>query len=182
MADTYLLPCPECNATIPVTVRMAGQDISCSQCGVSTEVPRLGTMKQLARETNDTDGKSSSGSSSRFASALFSLGLLALAVGAIGGFFLHRYAGNMISPVDVQTEVIRTQEQLDEFPSYMIWDLWDSFEKQELGEYRETGFVQSNAQGRILMNVAYGLFALSGLGLLAMIVSLAIRRKKADAQ
>ena len=167
MADTYLLPCPHCNANNGVTVRQAGQQTDCENCGKTIDIPTMGALKQLSRKEESTpEATSIRRGSNRTASSLFAAGLLLLVIGGAGGFFTLQRANSMIDDTDIESLVLEQNEVFNDMNGFELWDTWDAAVREGLGEYQETDFVRNNAQGAILTKVAYGIFGLAGLGVL----------------
>lgn len=44
----YLLPCSDCDESVPVTAAQAGGQTGCPHCGAALEIPNLGQLRQLA--------------------------------------------------------------------------------------------------------------------------------------
>ncbi|MEM7456052.1 MAG: hypothetical protein AAF456_17015 [Planctomycetota bacterium] len=167
MADTYLLPCPFCDANIEVTVRQSGQQTRCESCGETTDIPTMGAIKKLPlKEEPLAQVSSSRRGPSRTASSLFAAGLLLLVIGGAGGFYLMQRANSLIDDTDIEAVVLEQNQVFDDIQGFELWDTWDAAVREGLGEYQETDYVRNNAQGAILKNVAYSVFGLAGLGLL----------------
>lgn len=50
----YLISCPHCSSSIPVSPSQAGDDIRCGHCGENVPIPKLGVLRQLPRATDDS--------------------------------------------------------------------------------------------------------------------------------
>jgi hypothetical protein len=84
----YLLPCPSCQASIPLSPSQAGNETSCPACQSSVTVPKLGDLRQLPQAEQDSSVDRpqgvpiSSGGSTGFAI----LGLIATASLVVAAF------------------------------------------------------------------------------------------------
>ena len=92
--------------------------------------------------------------------------------GIAGGTLLW-HANNLI----VDFDVIETMDKIDEFDETLsTFELATIFDKMNvdrgLGEWKEQPHVALTRQGNILRLIAFGIFGISGLGLLLMLVGL----------
>ncbi len=168
----YIFSCPECNAPMEVAVQHAGQSRECPECLAVVEIPTLGKLKQLpATETFSTRAQPRRQGSLR--SWLFSGGLLVAALMGVGGLALQTYARTLYSDVGKfkQTFETITTESIDKMPDYEVFEWWTEMNARDLGEWKEHPGVGYNVQSRILTNIAYGMYAFGGLGLLCLLSS-----------
>ena len=171
----YLLSCPKCEGSNPVATRQAGQEIECAHCGVTIDVPKLGVLKSLPVE--ETSTASSKAGSSRLRNWLFAGGLVLAALAGTAGGALYVYASSMYRNIDTVTAQIEdvSEQNIDAYSAVEMWDWWANVSEGELGEWKEHPGVGLNIQSGILSNVAYGLFAAAGIGLLLMASAFAVR-------
>ena len=111
----YLLPCPHCENEIPVANYQAGDETTCSQCGQSVAIPKLGELRQLPTvevpSTPGAAGESGGGDLSPVRRGGFLLfGLIALASFLIAVFcginwFLSETSGS----TEQHLESVRTE-------------------------------------------------------------------------
>lgn len=177
MPETYQLPCNNCDAFIPVSPQMAGRTFNCELCQSSVEVP---TMREIRRLEPVQDNRSSESvvrpkkSRNESRSWLFSGGLLLAGVTLLAAIPLWLYANGMQSESMVKQEIDFGNQVLDEATPGVIWNAWTQMTANGLPEWKESQATRYNKQGQILKNIAYGLGALSGLGLFMMIGSFLI--------
>ena len=103
---------------------------------------------------------------------------MATAMG-LGGFALQTYANTLYSDVGQfkeQFEMI-TSDKIDEMKNYEVFEWWTEMNKQDLGEWKEHPGVGYNVQSEILTNIAYGMYALGGLGLLGIAASFLVGQR-----
>ena len=103
----HLLPCPECEASIPVSPSQAGDQATCPACQAAVPIPKLGELRQLPLEGGqaaeaDAAGPRELESSVWTRASFLLLGLLAVASLLIAGFCTIRW---------YLVEVVATSEQ-----------------------------------------------------------------------
>ena len=170
-ANLYLLPCPNCQHSIELQTRQAGQSISCPQCSTSFDAPRLGELKQLPqKESEDAPSNHSQNSSSQLKRWLFTLGLAFAVLFGCAGAGLYWYAGSIQREVDADTAVASQAADIDNLTDAEVYQVAATINSEDtLGEYFQPAVIKNNKQGEILKFIAYGLLALAGVGLLALI-------------
>ena len=90
MSTRYLFPCPNCDYKIGLLPVQAGQEIECEKCHNSCEAPKLGSLKQLA---TDSDTLSQPGvSESGLKRTLFATGFALVIFMGISGAAIYFYA------------------------------------------------------------------------------------------
>ncbi len=90
----YLLPCPHCQESIKVAPSHAGDDATCTACGATVPIPKLGELRQLPRVNDSTPSDDAAGSASdsfgrQIGAAI--LGMIALVGILIGGYTAIRW-------------------------------------------------------------------------------------------
>jgi hypothetical protein len=143
---------------------MAGQELTCANCGRVLEVPQLKILKQLAVDDTATVPVSRKSSVNPLSNFLFVTGLVLLVLGLVGAIGLYRYAAGMIvdfsaakDQIDVQASSLNAGGVLRE------WYLAET--KRELPEWREHPLIRYGKQGVILQKIAYGFAAVAVVGL-----------------
>ena len=170
MSNLFLLPCPSCEATIEIGVRQAGQTLSCSACGADTEAPKLGEIKKLPQAQSNTVARKKPMSSAR--KGLFTAGLALAVIFGCAGLGLHYYANSLHTPIDIEGHIVRTRVEVTALETPQLYALATALTKvEDLGEFQEPPFLRMNKQGEILTWIAWGLYAIGGLGLLMLIGS-----------
>lgn len=177
MPPQYLLPCDNCNHQLIIVPKQAGQDLECPQCQHPVEAPKLGEMKQLEVVGGTEPVKRPAASSGGLRNLLFVIGLgMAIICGATG-YFVNRYASELVYEIDYDQEQKDFEEEVDNLNSAQVVALYEAMQIENgLGEWYEPPYVRYNTQGAILRNVSYGVIGLSGLGVLMLIGSFFIRR------
>lgn len=187
MSNLFQLPCPWCDAKIEISLRQAGQTLSCTACEKDVEAPKLGEIKKLppseSSESFTSNGRKDSsrgagrkGSTSTTRNGLFTAGLALAVILGGAGLGLHMYARSLHTPVDIQEQVELTREEVLSLKPEQIYGLATAITKnEELGEFSEPPFLKDNIQGSILTWIAWGLYALGGLGLLMLLGSFFVR-------
>ena len=175
----YLFPCPACSQSFPVATRHAGQSIACVHCEAAVDIPRLGDLRQLPAESTEPV-KSSRSTSGGLKGWLFSTGLVLAAVAAVAGFALLKYSNSLDRDIAGYTEQVEvfSAERIEEMDPAELWDWWTSSTQDELLEWREHPSLGSKRQGEILTSVAYGVFGLSGVGVLILLSSFLVKSNK----
>ena len=176
MSQDYLYPCQHCDKSFPISVKQAGMEVGCPLCDKIVGLPGLRDIRSLPLHESDTT-VSSTQARSESSSWLFSGGLLVSVVAGLLGLGLLNYANGlaMDSTLDLQLEYGRSQ--LDTLPAAQLWEAWDQLTRDGLPNWQETYEVRSNKQSNHYSYIAYGLFAISALGLFAMVGSFLASRK-----
>lgn len=85
----YLLPCPRCDASVPITTSQAGGVADCPACHAQVEVPTLGKVRQLPMSESgiaSAQKREAATSSGGGSISFLVLGLIATAALVIAGF------------------------------------------------------------------------------------------------
>ena len=170
MSSLYQLPCPLCDAKNQISPRQSGQTLACTGCGADVEAPKLGEIKKLPLvESANTKRK---GAMSAARKGLFTAGLALAVIFGGAGLGLHLYARSLHTPVDIEEHVQRTREEIRNLEAPQIYGLATILTKtDDLGDFAEPPFLKGNKQGAILTWVAYGLYAISAVGLAMLLGS-----------
>lgn len=171
----YQLPCPKCDSFLEVSARHAGQTRDCENCHVAVDVPKLGQLRNLDPVEGHVE-KRVNRAPSQARSWMFTGGLLLLSLFGLGGFALHLYAQTLYSNIGAVTEHYTqvTAESIPKVPPHELYEWWTKTAGVELGEWKEHPNVGKNVQHKILTNIAFGMYALAGIGLLCMLGSMLI--------
>jgi len=103
---------------------------------------------------------------------LFTAGLALAVLFGGAGLGLHLYARSLQTPIDVEEYVQRAREEVRSLKPEQLYGLATSLAKTEdLGDFSEPPFLKNNKQGDILSWLAYGLYAVGGIGLLMLLGS-----------
>ena len=172
MSSRYSLTCPDCQHSNEILTTQAGQDLACANCQKTIQAPRLGELKQLpvvsaAESTNSPQSKKGGG--------LFVAGLLLLILGGGGGAGLYYYASQKLFDYEKEVEGVLANANV-EIQAASTKDLLQTYDmlpiENGLGAWQERPYVGNHKQGVILTNIAYGLFAIGGLGFLMTLAGL----------
>ena len=133
----YLLPCPNCQASIPLSPSQAGDQTTCSGCHASVKVPNLGQLRQLPIVEDDTNVDHHQGveiSTGR------STGFVILGLIATASILVAAYCGIRWSLIDVSTT---TEEHLtsyrEAYRSLTAAELIREYEQMEEGGFELGG-------------------------------------------
>ena len=175
MTGQYLFTCPSCQATNGLSPKQAGQELTCTDCNEGFQAPKLGDIRKLPVRDEGSSKKAKEKSYSPLQGWLFSGGLTLAMVAGIAGWFLNDYASSLSTDVDIPAEVQRFNDLLDKQPPAEVYRLSRVSEDDIALEYEEPMYKSFNKQSEILTYIAYGLYALCGIGLLMMISSFLFR-------
>ncbi len=184
MSLRYLFPCTDCEFKFELVSRQAGQELVCPDCGNATQAPKLGTLKKLelaesASEVSDFRANRQNSNTGGWKNILFVSGLALAIIAGVAGFSLYRFAQSKIVEFDVEREIEKFEEWIDENPPTSVLGTYVQMEVGKgLPEWQELPHIGENKQAAILKKFAYGLFGLSGLGLLTLIGSFLIPKRK----
>ncbi len=137
----------------------------------------LGKMKQLEMVGGFTPIKGPDSSTGSLRNLLFVVGLALAIVGGATGYFVNRYADNLILEVDNEAEKESFDQEVDRLTAPQVVALYEAMQIEKgLGEWYEPNFIRYNTQGEILRKASYGLIGLAGLGMLVLIGSFFTKR------
>ncbi len=174
MAARHLLPCPSCGHVNSITASQAGETITCSNCGATTEAPSLRGIRELPLDETAQVQKTRSSNWSHAQGVYFSLGLLSLIIGGVlCGIFLSQ-ALQLRTELPELERMKESFEQIDQFTLDDSWVVWNrDFKDRPLGEWRESP-VETNRRWKralLLLSIPTGLMAVGGVA--SMIYSFA---------
>jgi hypothetical protein len=165
MAIRYRFPCPHCGNLNSISATMAGQELNCSICDTSFEVPQLKVLKGYEpAESTPTIKPNQLSNRPRI---LFVLGLSICLLGTACGYALLRYSKSMI--VDFSNGTRDIEQMADDLKPGGVLREWYFVERNpDLPEWQEHPAIRYSNQGKILTKFAFGLLAIGGLGLLLL--------------
>jgi len=177
----YLLPCTQCQTSIPVSPSQAGDKRTCSQCKTEVSIPKLGILRQLpqSEEQVNAGSKSQSDRQESFQIPFVALFLLALCGFLVGGFCGIRWSLILVpKTTDQHVEEIRTT-----YAKQPAAELIREYE-QMVGDGIELGvpfdykrFADEKARWGIIATISVG------VGLLAIVAAFwfaALGRRRAE--
>jgi hypothetical protein len=130
----YLLPCPNCQASIPLSPSQAGDQTKCPGCQSGVAIPNLGQLRQLP-VAEDVDQPQRAEISSGHSTGVVVLGLIATASILVAGFCGIRW-----SLVEVSSS---TEEHVESFrqayQSLTAAELIREYEQMEDGGFELSG-------------------------------------------
>lgn len=175
MAQEFLFSCTSCEKDFPVTVKLAGMAYRCPLCDATNDLPGLRQLKQLPVHENAAIATTSRNEAQSW---LFSGGLLVAVIAGVCASALLWYANQLFSESLLDERIAFGRTQINTLTPGHLWDAWDGMTEDGLPDWQETFENRYNKQSGHLRNIAYGLFGLAGLGLLAMLGSFFFRGKR----
>ncbi len=175
MPDRYLLPCPSCENAINLTLKQAGQELTCEGCNEPVQAPSMGGIRMLdLAEGGAIAAKANPGSSfSPLQRWLFAGGLTLAVLAGSASLGLYRYASSIHREVEIESVIEFEKEMVDKLRAAEVFAASVAASQNELAlEYREPTYRGSNKQSEILSTVSYGLAGLAGVGVLSLLASL----------
>lgn len=175
MADLYLFSCSKCQQDIEISVRQAGTSQDCPFCEHAVNFPGMREIQQLPLSKNKNSAGNANSSHSETRSWLFSGGLLVAVLAGVLGFALASYAKSIAIESTVTEKIAYGNSQIGSLPPGHLWDAWEGMTKEGLPDWQETRENRYNKQSGHLKNIAYGLYGVSGLGLISILASFFFR-------
>ncbi len=184
----HLLPCPACQAPIPVAPSQAGDHTNCPACEVEVDIPKLGQLRQLPLAESDVGAKVAStqrdagGLSAGQAGFVF-LGVIATASLLIAGFCTIRWSLIEV-PMTTEEHIAKFREAYQELkPAELIreYEQMEEFGLDIASPYNYQNVALEKRNWGRNASIAGGVAALSILG--AAVLAGGRRRnqpKKAD--
>lgn len=170
MSNLFLLPCPLCEAKNQISPRQSGQTLACTGCGQDIEVPKLGEIKRLPVAESANANRNRTMSAAR--KGLFTAGLALAVLFGGAGLGMHLYARSLHTPVDIEAHLQQTRDELRALEIPQLYGLATALTgAEDLGDFAEPPFLKGNKQSAILMWVAWGLYAVSAIGLVMLLGS-----------
>ncbi len=180
MAIKYVFSCPHCDAPTELLATQAGQEMACESCSAAFSAPKLGDIKSLpvaaGQSAGNQAGRAQTKSGSVIKSWLFAGGLLLAVAAGIGAFAVQNHAQSIYVEFDLDEAIQSENDRVEEALPTEIYQLAVAAAKEDFTlEWREPYYRAANKQSSVLQGVANGLWGASGLGLLLLIASFAIR-------
>ena len=181
MSLRFLFPCPNCDAKFELVTKQAGQSLTCPSCDNKTEAPKLGLLRQL-----ETVGEAPASSNRRaqtgaasgsWKNLLFVCGLGLAILAGTAGYFLYKHAQSRTVQLDIEKAIKSVEDEVDQASPARLMQMYESLGVEKgLGDWVEQPYVGENKQAQILKNIAYGLFAVAGIGLFTLLISFVVPR------
>lgn len=175
MPQTFKLPCPSCERSIPVTPPQAGESLIC-ECGATLQAPTLREIRQLepideARTTSPSEGASWN----PLKGTIFVLGMILIVSGLIGHFRINPQRQSLATEAPPFEEL---DVAMDSITPVQAWSAWDYFRRQDL-EYRDTPEFLANRQKHTELSFyIYLVWGLAICGVVMVIISLLIPSRR----
>lgn len=167
----HLFTCTSCEKQFEITEKNAGMAFACPFCEAENAIPGMRDIRKLPVKDDSTTSKPPKLTArTETGSWLFSGGLLLAVLGGLLGAALFSYADGLAVDTQVDEQIEWGQTQIGGLKGGQLWDAWDAL-SQGLPDWTETAGVRYNKQSGHLKNIAYGLFGISALGVLALIGS-----------
>ena len=134
LTPMHLLPCPSCQAAIPVSPSQAGDQTSCPSCQSRVDIPKLGELRQLPLSEEQSTPEGSQGTDGAESSMARSAGFLVLGLIATASLLVAGFCGIRWVLIDVPNttdehialmreeyrkltaaELVREYEQMDRY-------------------------------------------------------------------
>ncbi|MFK8114451.1 MAG: hypothetical protein AB8B91_19770 [Rubripirellula sp.] len=125
----HQLPCPSCQAPIPVSPSQAGDRTTCPKCSAEVDIPKLGELRQLPVEDSQTANPES-----RQAAGGGGKGFIFLALGMIGvvSLLMAGYCGIRWVLIDVPaTSEIHIADYKERYENLTAAELVREYEDME---------------------------------------------------
>lgn len=179
MSQKFAVPCP-CGASVVVEVRQAGDQVQCSACQQTVEVPRLRELKQLepvsVSEPAAPVGVETSWSG--LPGGLFALGLLSLVIAGAAAYYTYSIRSQMVEWVTPPQQKIEFELDIQDISLVRSWELWDQFKKIQLSRRPQPIHVMAKSRVTALENWLRFFGGVATFGLLLMVVSFLVRPRK----
>jgi len=151
----YLLPCPKCDAELPIDVGQAGQTILCRECQADIEVPTMRGIRNLEKAETSSATKNAP-TWSRRQGILFVTGLPIM----VASLTLATYLLFLRSQIDTS--------QVDKMSSAQVWAEWQiardlPLQRSDVPQYEKN---RREAQRLLILAIASAGVSVLGLGTL----------------
>jgi flagellar basal body-associated protein FliL len=178
----YLLPCPKCDAELPIDIGQAGQTILCSECQADVEVPTMRGIHKLRKESSLTNDAPTW---SRRQGILFATGLpIMVAALALAAYLLF-----LRSQIDTSRpeDRFRASEEshIEKMSSAEVWGIWQKWRDVQLQRVDIPQYEKNRHQARKLLILVMASVGVAALGLGAMIAAFVVKPpsdRKSDKQ
>lgn len=169
----HQLPCPHCQAPIPVSPAQAGDQLTCPSCAGAVQVPKLGELRQLPLESAVPEPSPPPEAGSLGGRAAWvSLGIVATVSLLIAGFCGIRWALIDV-PLNTEQHIAELRQQYETLPAAQLIREWEQMERYGIDLASPYSYQKVAAEKR-----AWGVnAAVAGvIGLLCMLIAAAIAR------
>jgi len=179
MSQKFAVPCP-CGDSVLVDVRQAGDQVQCSKCQQTIEVPPLRELKQLepVAVSEPVSVAGSDTSWSGLPGALFALGLLSLVIASAAGYYTYATRSRMVEWATPPQEKIQFELDIQDISLVDSWETWKDFNKIQLSRRPQPVHVMAQSRVTELNNWLRFFGGLATVGLVSMIVSFLVRPRK----
>jgi hypothetical protein len=170
----YLLPCPKCDAELPIDVGQAGQTILCRECQTDVEVPTMRGIRNLEKAETSSVTKNAP-TWSRRQGILFVTGLPVL----VASLALAAYLFFWRSQIDTARPEDRFraigESQIDKMSSAQVWAVWQGVRDSHLQRSDVPQYEKNRREARKLLILAIVSIGVSVLGLGTMIAAFLVK-------
>lgn len=122
----HTLTC-ECGNTIPVTLRQAGNEVSCPACSKQVKVPKLGELRKLPPVTSPSDQEPVSGPMGMGKRLAFAGLCLLAGLGFFIGVFCLVSAATIEVESTMEEHIASDIERLQQAPPAQVTELWREY-------------------------------------------------------
>lgn len=130
MSQQALVPCPNCQKTVSVEFRHAGQDRTCPSCQHVFAAPKLRELKLLVPEATVEAPRSKARGSGSYPlrNLLFVLGLGTALLAGIGAYLIFQYSKSTLvfDEKNTKSYALEAEENLESKTPAELWDGWDT--------------------------------------------------------
>jgi hypothetical protein len=134
---------------------------------------QLKLLPQAQRESGTTDSR---GDGSMLRRWLFTVGLASAVFLGAAGVGIYQYAGSIQREIDTDGAVAAYESDIQGLTDAEVYQVAAGYQSDaSIGEYYQPATIKSNKQGEILKSIAYGMLAIAGVGVLALISSFFVK-------
>lgn len=183
MAVRYAWECPECQDTIELATKQAGQELNCASCSAKISAPKLGVIKSLApvggQQAAAPRSRRSGGGGNALKSWLFAGGLLLAVLAGVAGA-AAQYRANQFhrgGDVDIEQIIEREMAAIDaQSPAEVYGNTIAAGQEAFALDYSETSYRKYSIMGGVIQTVAWVCWGLTGVGVLMLLSSFFLKK------
>lgn len=179
MSQRFQLPCPQCQAIVPIETRHAGSVVVCERCQADIEVPKLRELKRLEPIAASPDKAKSPREWGGLSGGLFVFGVLLLTL-AIGASLYIYFWQKRYQPL-TEKPTVTAQEasfSLQDATLTDTWKFWGSLlEVTDVSQRTEPVFIWARERVSRLQFWSKIFYGTATVGILSIIASVFTRQK-----
>jgi DNA-directed RNA polymerase subunit RPC12/RpoP len=176
----YHLPCPNCQAKLPVSKSQAGMIVNCPSCGSNVPVPTIRGFSKLELAEPDNKSRTSHTKAANTFVRILAVLLLLVSVPTLAyGGYLYSIRASVSDPLDLTEEdlIEDVRKSMLVLPPSGIWDVWNDVAIDGITELPIPDYFRFKRMVEAQRPIMQTCFAVGGCCLAGFVATLFLSRK-----